>query len=50
LVSRLDHRFMVKVRRGVSPEQSAREDTEKLGKPQRWLSIHNEALWTPLNY
>jgi hypothetical protein len=55
LVARLDHRFMVKLRRGASTGNPLSEDAEITGeenqsKPRRWLSIHNEALWTPLNY
>jgi hypothetical protein len=55
LVSRLDHRFMVKLRRSASDGHPPADGAETTGdgtpvKPRKWLSIHNEALWTPLNY
>jgi hypothetical protein len=55
LVSRLDHRFMVRLRRNPDDGNPSVQSVERTGderqtKPRKWLSIHNEALWTPLNY
>jgi hypothetical protein len=55
LISRLDHHFMVKLRRRAGDGQQPSEGVETPGgdtpgKGRKWLSIHNEALWTPLNY
>jgi Terminase RNaseH-like domain len=44
LVSRLDHRFMVRARCTPGSPDAAQTTGRK------WLSIYNEALWTPLNY
>jgi hypothetical protein len=54
LVSRLDHRFMVRCRRGANDGQPSGEGMEAHvddtpQKQRRWLSPHNEALWTPLH-
>jgi hypothetical protein len=49
LISRLDHHFMVRLRR--APESGCESaDNDTRSKQRKWLSIHNEALWTPLNY
>jgi Terminase large subunit, T4likevirus-type, N-terminal/Terminase RNaseH-like domain len=45
LVSRLDHRFMVRARRSPGSPDAAQTTGAR-----KWLSIYNEALWTPLNY
>jgi hypothetical protein len=41
LIARLDHGFMARLRRTAA-------DPPPPGRP--WLSVHNERLWTPLNY
>jgi hypothetical protein len=55
LVSRLDRRFMVRLRRGAGdesqPPEGAQASQENApAQKRKWLSVHNEALWTPLNY
>jgi hypothetical protein len=55
LVSRLDRRFMVQQRHTLNASQEALDGVESTPPSQKtgerkWLSIHNEALWTPLNY
>jgi hypothetical protein len=54
LVSRLDHRFMVRLRRGADErqpdaEEAANQANEVRERQRSWLSIHNESLWTPLH-
>lgn len=50
LVSRLDHRFMVKLRRGASDEDHAADSRNDAPRTDRkWLDIRNEALWTPFH-
>jgi hypothetical protein len=49
LISRLDHRFMVRLRRSAGSEAGEPPADASSVKPRKWLSIYNEALWTPLN-
>lgn len=55
LVSRLDRRFMVQQRQIATPDQEASDGAEssrvdQQPRERKWLSLYNEALWTPLNY
>lgn len=54
LISRLDHRFMARIRRSASMAPPSAEagpaEDESRDKQRKWLSLHNEALWTPINF